>query len=77
MPQLVSLSWVPLGPACGSKSREVLDGEISEPGKNRGHTPAHRNFQTPAAFYHGKDRRDLRSRLRAGWAACGRHPVGG
>ncbi len=52
-------------PGRGSKVYEALDRKIGEPGENPSQIVAHWEFQPAAAFHHRKNRRNLRSRLRA------------
>jgi len=57
---------MPGNPHGGSKVRDPLDWEVTEPGENRGKVIAHRNSYPTAAFHDRENRRNLRSRL---WAA--------
>ena len=56
-------------PGSESKVWEALNREIGKPGEDHGEIVAHWEFQPTAAFYHRKDRSDLRSRLWAKVAA--------
>jgi hypothetical protein len=54
---------MPGNPHSGSKVRDPLDWEVTEPGENRGKVIAHRDLQSKAAIDDRENRRNFPFRL--------------